>query len=90
MEDGDDPVEEHINEPADPQEAQEKNDGDTDLREMPGVDDADLGETAGVDHGENAGVPTADTVTEEDSDDEEDVVVEMDQRYGPRSHDHDL
>ena len=90
MEDEDDPVEEPINEPTDPQEAQEMNDTNANLREMAGVDGIDLGKTAGVDHGENAGVPTAETVTEEDSDDEEDVVAEMDQRYGPQSHDHGL
>ena len=55
-----------------------------------GVDDANLRETAGVDDIKITGVPNAEMVTEEDSDDEEDVAVEMDCRYGPQSHGHDL
>ena len=90
MEDEDNLAEELVNEPEDPPVAQEANDDDTSLGETAGVDDAVAGETAGVGNGENAGVPTAETVTEEDSDDEEDVAVEMDHRYGPWSHDHDL
>ena len=70
--------------------AQEANNDDTNLGRMAGVDDTDTGETAGVDDGNNAGVPTPETVTEEDSNDEEDVAVEMDRRYGPQSHDYDL
>ena len=35
-------------------------------------------------------MPTTETVTEEDSNDEEDVVAEMDHGYGLQSHDHNL
>ena len=63
------------------------------LQEAEEPNDANLSETTGVaniDLAKIAGVPTLEMVTEEDSDDEEDVVAEMDHRYGPWSHDHDL
>ena len=61
---------------------------------MTGVDSAEFtgvvdAETAGVDGPKTTEVG-ADMHTE-DSDDEEDLAAEMDQKYGPRwSHDHDL
>ena len=51
---------------------------------LAGVANADI---AGVDGPKTTGV-AADMHM--DSDDEEDLAAEMDRKYGPRSHDHDL
>ena len=75
------------NETEDEQEAYEAS--DTDLDETPGVDD-DPGETTGVDGMDNTGVPSLETVPNEDSNDEEHVMAEMDHRYGPQNHHYDL
>ena len=73
VEDGDDDLTEEVNETEDEQEQYEASNNDPD--ETPGEDD-DPGETTGVGGVDNTGVPTLETVPDEDSDDEEDVTAE--------------